>query len=260
MDPALTSPLSADGSAGVTPASSAAGAGRGARPGRIRDYFEGRAPNWIRLTSDEPVSGVRRIVREGRDAMAGTLLSWIPEDGDRSVLDAGCGPGEVSLRMARRGLTVTGVEIAPTLAAAARKRVVEAGLADRVTIHEGDASDAPGGPWQHVLIMDVLFHYPAHEAIRMLAAFADRAEESLLFTLAPRTVLLSVLGGVGSLFPRRDRAPAIRPVRVGRFLERLLADPGMSGWTVGRQHRVSTGFYFSHAVELRRADATGGRT
>ncbi len=260
MDPALTSPRSAGASADVTSASSAAGAGTGARPGRIRDYFEGRAPNWIRLTSDEPVSGVRRIVREGRDAMAGTLLSWIPGGEGRSVLDAGCGPGEVSLRMARRGLTVTGVEIAPTLAASARERVEAAGLAGRVTIHEGDASDAPGGPWQHVLIMDVLFHYPPGEAIRMLTGFAERADESLLFTLAPRTVLLSVLGGVGVLFPRRDRAPAIRPVRVGRFLERLLADPGMSGWAVGRQHRVSTGFYFSHAVELRRTGAGGRRT
>lgn len=226
----------------------------------IRSYFEGRAPGWIVLTSDEPVSGIRRTVREGRERMASTILSWIPEEGERRVLDAGCGPGEVSLRMAGRGWTVTGVELAPTLAETARKRVQQAGLESWVTIVEGDAASAPGGPWDHVVLMDVLIHYPFDEALDMVRTLARRCRGSLLFTLAPLTPLLAVMKGVGSLFPRRDRAPKIRPVRIRSFVSELLSDPAMADWTMGRESRVTAGFYFSHAVELihRPPDGTQG--
>jgi SAM-dependent methyltransferase len=148
------------------------------RPERIRTYFEGRAENWIRLTSDAPVSGVRARVRAGRESMAETLLGWLESPpaalpaaavarpgasagtgadaeggmpgGERRVLDAGCGPGEISLRLAARGFRVTGIELAPSLAEAARARVRAAGMEDRVEILEGmppaPAAD-PGTTW-----------------------------------------------------------------------------------------------------------------
>ncbi len=58
---------------------------------RLATYFDSTAQKaWIDLTSDAPVSGVRATVRAGRDAMRGTLLSWLPQDLRRTrVLDAG---------------------------------------------------------------------------------------------------------------------------------------------------------------------------
>ena len=240
-----------------------------ARAPMIRSYFEGRAPGWIRLTADAPVSGVRRAVRRGRREMADTLLGWLPPseiNGSEvngasrpTVLDAGCGPGEVSVRLAQRGFQVTGVELAPSLASAARERAIGAGLGGEIQVLEGDLADAPDGPWDHVLCMDVLFHYPWEEAAELVVGLAGRARRSLLFTMAPRTVLLGTLGAVGSLFPRRDRAPRLHPVPVGPFLSAITSDPRMAGWQVGRQRRVTAAVYFSHAVELRKWPQPPGR-
>jgi magnesium-protoporphyrin O-methyltransferase len=257
------------------------------RPERIRTYFEGRAENWIRLTSDAPVSGVRARVRAGRESMAETLLGWLESPpaalpaaavagaspgvsagtgadaeggmpgGERRVLDAGCGPGEISLRLAARGFRVTGIELAPSLAEAARARVRAAGMEDRVEVLEGDATRPGGGPWDHVVLMDVLFHYPLDEAVEALARLAPVARRSLVFTLAPRTPLLGALRTVGGLFPRRDRAPTLHPVPVRAFVERVLAHPEFSEWVRGRDRFVRSGVYFSHAVELVRSP--GGR-
>ncbi len=223
------------------------------RPERIRSYFEGRAENWIRLTSTDPVSGVRARVRAGRDEMASTLAGWLEPPGrGRSVLDAGCGPGEVALRLARSGFRVTGVELAPTLVREARARVEGAGLAHVVELQEGDATRPAGGPWDHVLAMDMLFHYPEPEALDALARLAGLARRSVVLTVAPRTPLLGALRAVGGFFPRRDRAPTLHPVRVGAFVEAALSHPGMEGWQAGRMRPVRSGVYFSHALELVR--------
>jgi magnesium-protoporphyrin O-methyltransferase len=228
------------------------------RPERIRRYFEGRAENWIRLTSDTPVSGVRARVRAGRDRMAATLLGWLGDDGNgRTVLDAGCGPGEITLRLVARGFRVTGIELAPSLVAAARDRVAGAGAGTLATVLEGDATRPDGGPWDHVLAMDVLFHYPPDEAVEAAARLAGQARRSLVLTVAPRTPLLAALSAVGGLFPRRDRAPVLHPVPVDEFVRRVLAHPALAGWKGGRSCPVRSGVYFSHAVEFVRDP--GGR-
>lgn len=64
--------------------------------------------------------------------------------GDR-VLDAGCGSGAAALCLAARvpGCTVVGLEREPELAAIARENVALNGMADRVTIVEGDLLALP---------------------------------------------------------------------------------------------------------------------
>ncbi len=56
-----------------------------------------------------------------------------------SVLDAGCGTGEVALHLARLGHDVVGFDFAPTAIALATRKAAQAGLADRVRFVVADA-------------------------------------------------------------------------------------------------------------------------
>ena len=60
---------------------------------RLEEYFDRTAADqWAKLTSDAPVSGIRKTVRAGRDRMRETLLSWYRCIGS-GVGQARCGSG-----------------------------------------------------------------------------------------------------------------------------------------------------------------------
>ena len=221
----------------------------------ITEYFDRTASAaWARLTSDAPVSGIRRTVREGRDQMRATLGGWLPADlrGAR-VLDAGCGPGTFTLELAGRGAHVVGADVSPTLVALARSRASGLAGADLVEWHVGDMLDPRLGRFDFVVAMDSLIHYPAPEIVDALSALAERTSQGIVATFAPATPLLSAMHAVGRLFPRGDRAPAIEPVAESTLRARIAAAPAMSAWQVGRTSRISSGFYTSQAIELCRA-------
>ena len=229
-----------------------------ARRAEVATYFDRTAAAaWARLTSDAPLGRIRSTVRAGRERMRNTLLSWLPLDlQGRRVLDAGCGPGVMSLALARRGADVVAVDLSPTLVALAQQRLADepdaAALARRIRFLSGDMLSSAHGDFDHVVAMDSLIHYGAEDAARALAQWAARTHGSLLFTLAPRTPALATLHAVGRLFPRGDRAPAIVPVALPALQSQLAASPAMQGWHAGRGQRIHSGFYTSHAAEWQR--------
>ncbi len=224
------------------------------RRGQLLDYFDRTAVQaWMRLTSDAPVGRIRATVRAGRDAMRAQLLSMLPADlhGAR-ILDAGCGTGALSLEAARRGATVVAVDLSPTLVGLARERIGAEPEASRITFRVGDMLSAEFGDFDHVVVMDSLIHYRAEDVVRALSALAPRARRSIAFTFAPWTPALGAMHAVGRLFPRGDRAPAVEPVREAALRRRLAAEPALAAFQPGADARISTGFYISHALELRR--------
>ncbi|WP_114375829.1 magnesium protoporphyrin IX methyltransferase [Elioraea thermophila] len=224
------------------------------RRSQLLDYFDRTAVEaWKRLTSDAPVSGIRATVREGRERMRATLLSWLPQDlSGRRVLDAGCGTGALAVEAAKRGAEVVAVDLSPTLVGLARERAASAPHAGRIAWVVGDMLDPALGTFDHVVAMDSLIHYRAADVVRVLAGLAARSRVSLLFTFAPRTALLSVMHAVGRAFPKSDRAPSIEPV-AERTLRRLIAaEPALADIAIGRTERIHRGFYTSQAMELAR--------
>lgn len=223
-----------------------------ARRSQIETYFDRTAAEtWRRLTSDAPVSGIRATVRAGRDRMRAALLARLPADlTGRRLYDAGCGTGALAIEAARRGAEVVAVDISPTLVGFARERVPK-DLSGSIDFRSGDMLGAYGR-FDHVVAMDSLIHYDLADMVRMAARLAAMAEESLLFTFAPRTPALAAMHAVGRLFPRRDRSPSLVPVEERALRRRLDAAPDLVAWRAGWSERVASGFYTSQAVELAR--------
>ena len=219
---------------------------------RLATYFDSTAQKaWIDLTSDAPVSGVRATVRAGRDAMRGTLLSWLPQDLRRTrVLDAGCGTGAFSVEVAYRGAEVTGVDVAAGLVEVARKREPSFLGHGKIAWLSGDMLDPALGEFAHVVAMDSLIHYREADLVAALAQLGERTSQSMLFTFVPRTPLLFAMYQAGKLFPRSDRSPRLVPLGEEQLRARLARD--LPEWRVARSERVSSGFYISHAIELVR--------
>lgn len=229
------------------------------RRGQLTTYFDRTAVDaWARLTSDAPVSRIRATVRAGRDAMRGTLLAWLPDDltGLR-LLDAGCGTGALSVEAARRGAEVVAIDVSPTLVGLARERTGTVDGGGAIDFRVGDMLDASLGTFDHVVAMDSLIHYSAADIARALAVLGARTRGSVVFTVAPRTALLTVMHAAGTLFPKRDRAPAIVPVTQRTLVRRIAGEAALAGFTLSRTHRVNSGFYLSNAIELARVRPPG---
>lgn len=223
------------------------------RRSQIETYFDRTASDaWSRLTSNAPVSRVRQTVREGRDSMRELLLSWLPEDlSGKRLLDAGCGTGALAVEAARRGASVTAVDLSPTLIELARERLPSHIGEGEIDFRVGDMSAMALGEFDHVVAMDSLIHYDVEDGIRVLAGLADRVRGSIVFTHAPSTVLLEIMHATGQLFPRGDRSPAIQPVSERRLGKLMRAEPALENWDKCRVQRINRGFYISQAFELK---------
>ncbi len=221
------------------------------RRGEIATYFDRTALTaWAKLTSTAPVSGIRATVRAGRDAMRRTLLEWLPEDlSGKRVLDAGCGTGALSVEAARRGAEVVAIDLSPTLVKLAEERLPR-DLPGRISFHVGDMLDPALGKFDHVVAMDSVIHYRVDDIVGVLGGLAARTSSSMVFTFAPQTPALALKIAVGKLFPRKDRAPDIRPVGPRKLLRTVAAHPPLAGWQAGRTRRVASAFYKSQALEL----------
>ncbi len=217
----------------------------------LATYFDSTARQaWIDLTSDTKVSGIRATVRAGREAMRTTLLDWLPNDLRRTrVLDAGCGTGAFAIAAACRGAEVTGIDVAAGLVDVARERTPSFIGHGRIHWRSGDMLDPQLGTFAHVVAMDSLIHYQPEDLVAALGELAQRTTGTITFTFAPRTTLLAAMHNIGKAFPKSDRSPAIVPVAEDDLRQRLAA---LSGWSIGRTQRISSGFYTSQALELVR--------
>jgi magnesium-protoporphyrin O-methyltransferase len=220
---------------------------------QIEHYFDRTAAKaWEVLTSNAPVGRIRRTVREGRDRMRATLLSWLPEDmrGMR-LLDAGCGTGALATEAMRRGAQVVAIDLSPTLVQLARERSVNEFQNGPGSIEflAGDMLDPNMGHFDYVVAMDSLIHYDTDDIVKAIHGLTQRTRKAVIFTFAPRTPMLAAMHRIGRLFPRSDRSPSLEPVLQSDLLQGLSAIPELSTWQANRTQRISRGFYKSQAWE-----------
>jgi len=224
------------------------------RRGKLEAYFDRTAFDaWKQLTSDAPVSKIRATVRAGRDRMRTIMSGWLPADlTGASVLDAGCGTGSFSFELAQRGARMIAIDLSGNLVDIAREREPTDLAGGLIDFRVGDMLNSGCGMVDHVVAMDSLIHYETRDVVAALVRLASHTNRSIVFTLTPRTPLLTVMLAIGSLFPRGDRAPAIVPAGMKSLARQIVKEPDLAGWSIGRTERVMSGFYTSQAIELVR--------
>lgn len=107
-----------------------------------------------------------------------TLPEVVDLPDDCHLLDVGGGTGSWSLALARRHprLRATVFEL-PTVAAVARQRIAEAGLADRVDVVEGDATRDPlPTGYDAFLVANVVHYWSPGQNQQVLRRIRDAAE------------------------------------------------------------------------------------
>jgi magnesium-protoporphyrin O-methyltransferase len=224
------------------------------RRSELEVYFDRTAADaWARLTSTAPVGRIRATVRAGRNEMRRALLDYLPQNlSGARLLDAGCGTGALSLEAAERGAAVLAIDLSPTMIALAQDRTRGRTGPGSVQFGVGDMLDPALGEFDHIVAMDSLIHYGAHDVLEVLAGLASRTRRSLVFTFAPRTFLLMAMWTAGRLFPRKNRAPALEPIAETVLRRCVSRDPRLADFSVGRGRLIDRGFYKSQAMELVR--------
>ena len=217
-----------------------------AKRARLENYFnEVSSDAWDKLTSNEPVSFVRQLVREGREKMQAAIIEKLPKDlrGAR-ILDAGCGTGVLSRMLDERGAEVVGVDISEKLIEVAKNR---SSLNKNIEYFAGDMKEQSFGNFDYIIAMDSLIHYSTEDVISSIADFSTRANNSVLFTVIPSTFVLNTKLRLGKFFPKSERSPEVVPIEWGRLeqLEALKINASLS-----KIKRIKRFFYVSEAWEL----------
>ena len=217
-----------------------------AKRARLENYFnEVSSDAWDKLTSNEPVSFVRQLVREGREKMQAAIIEKLPKDlrGTR-ILDAGCGTGVLSRMLDERGAEVVGVDISEKLIEVAKNR---SSLNKNIEYFAGDMKEQSFGNFDYIIAMDSLIHYSTDDVISSIADFSSRANNSVLFTVIPSTFILRAKLRLGKFFPKSERSPEVVPIEWGRLeqLEALKLNASLS-----KIKRIKSFFYVSEAWEL----------
>lgn len=118
-----------------------------------------------------------RILTGGRlDEAYDRLTSNIKEG--QEVLDVGCGTGALTLRAARKGARVKGIDVNPQMLEIAKKRIAEAGLDGKVTLHELGIAELGNENSQ------------SYDVVMSGLCFSELSEDELIYTLKEAMRLL----------------------------------------------------------------------
>jgi magnesium-protoporphyrin O-methyltransferase len=113
---------------------------------------------------DEWASVNAARARKGRTAaITSAVLKQLEDAGltGRSLLDVGCGSGDLALgALARGAARVEGIDLGTGAIALARELAAERGLAERASFEVGDGSTAPLHPADVVVLNRVVCCYP----------------------------------------------------------------------------------------------------
>jgi magnesium-protoporphyrin O-methyltransferase len=218
----------------------------------VQRYFEEQGfERWRRIYVETGGSAFQRPVRSGHERTIATALSWLGASqglAGKTIWDAGCGAGSLSLPLAQAGAAVHAVDISTKMIELLGRRAAAIpGLGRRLRVQAADLSTIHGR-YDAVACLDVFARYPLPQVLGMLRHLAAAAQGRLLVSFAPRTRLDGVLGRIGRIVSRRAGAPALHTHREEVIVRAMEA----CGRAVVRRAVISAPlrFYFCTLLEL----------
>lgn len=184
---------------------------------RARDYFDSIAAEYNEAFSKSQGSGlgawVNRSFRAATFARRMAHLDALFKDmalSGKTVLDLGCGSGQVSVLAAKQGASVHAVDIAPSMLAIARRAAEAAGVSERMTFQEGDVASRPYAPADVVLLVGVVEYYKDQAAVLAHGAAATRQTlivghtTRVWYRMLLRRILFAIKGSSLYFHPMED--------------------------------------------------------
>ncbi len=218
----------------------------------VKDYFNATGfDRWRRIYGDGEVNKVQKDIRIGHQQTIDTVVGWLKDDGNLSglvICDAGCGVGSLSIPLAQEGALVYGSDISEKMVGEAQEKsqaLLALNNKPRFMVQD---LEGLGGKYHTVICLDVLIHYPSEDIAAMISHLASLAESRLILSFAPKTLALTILKKIGSLFPgpsKTTRAYQHKEDDVIQILQN-------NGFTIQRKAMTSTSFYYSRILEATR--------
>ena len=208
----------------------------------LRSYFNGNGFNrWASIYGNEKLSTVRTTVRQGHAVMMDRAFDWLQRLGlskNATILDAGCGTGLFSIRLAGNGYNVKAVDIASQMVEKSRDEAIAKGVADRIEF-EVNTIESVKGTYDAVVCFDVLIHYPAEGFLQAFKNLSSLTKGPIIFTYAPYNRILAFQHWLGGFFPKKERRTTIQMI-TDKNMHKAMQETGM---VVKNREKISFGFY-----------------
>lgn len=188
---------------------------------------------WARYLVDE-----NEALYEG--AFDRILEAFSPPPGAR-ILDAGCGTGIHSARLARRGFTIEGVDFSQHAVGQAQANLAEEGFTDQIRLRQADLLALPfeDGEFQYALCWGVLMHVPEVErAISELARVIGRGGKLAISESNMRSVQTLALRAARRILRRSGQDIRMTPAGLEKWRKtatgEMVTRQADIPWLIGR--------------------------
>ncbi|BAW95245.1 magnesium protoporphyrin O-methyltransferase [[Synechococcus] sp. NIES-970] len=219
----------------------------------VKDYFNAKGfDRWRRIYGDGDVNKVQADIRVGHQQTIDKVVAWLKADQNlnlRSICDAGCGVGSLSIPLKEAGArSIYASDISEKMVGEAQARANKLfGNTPDLKFETRDL-ESISGKYNTVICLDVLIHYPTEDAAKMIAHLASLSEDRLILSFAPKTFWLTILKKIGEFFPgpsKTTRAYQHKELDI----RQILID---NGFAIARTEMTSTRFYYSRLLEAVR--------
>jgi magnesium-protoporphyrin O-methyltransferase len=219
---------------------------------RVTAYFETSGfSRWTAIYGEGGLPPIWRVIREGHDAAIDQVLEWVGADRKQTALDAGCGTGNLSVKLADCGYEVEGFDVSAPMVSFA-KYITQGrtrGAEPRFFVGDIAALEGAGNSYDLVCCLDVLFHYPYAEVKEMLAKLAALSTYKIVGSFAISTPMNAFWMQIGQrFFHRKNRMTSLHLLSYDQVEQVLYR----AGFRMTRTRRIKRFFYDSFVFEAIR--------